>query len=216
MIQRIVFPSSSGSSSLVSVGIRPSGNRDDVFGVTTRLRAEMFRARFPAGVRDFSLVQNHGDPASCLMGTVALPKGKSGRGVMFDLSCPSNAEIKNERSYTSTLSIFIKCVDKETFPYLFLSYYLYIYYILFILFYILLFICPVTGCNILQHRCKNPNVVLPVCLPHVLRLGIPTALALHNSYQWRGSCTLPLHFIHDMQPLLFSGMTDATRNSCIT
>lgn len=35
------------------------------------------------------------------------------------------------------------------------------------------------------------------------RLGMPAALPIHNSYPWRGAQTLPLHFIHDMQPLLF-------------
>jgi hypothetical protein len=139
----------------VSVGIRPSGNRDDVFGVTTRLRTGLSGARFPAGVRDFSLFQNHRHAACCSVGTVALPRGKSGWGVMFDHSCPSSAEIRNEWSYASSPSIRLHGVDKETFPYLFINsllfilYYLYIYYIyLFILFYILLLIYPVTRRNI--------------------------------------------------------------------
>jgi hypothetical protein len=111
-----------------------------------------------------------------------------------------------------TPCICLNGVDKETFPYLFIVIY-FIYYYLFTQWHGVTFEKRLSSS---ATPLWEPNLVLPVCLYQVLRLGMPTALPVHNSYPWRGAQTLPLHFIHDMQPLPFCDISSRKTDGTIT
>ena len=98
-------------------------SRYTVVSIVTRLRAERSGVRIPAKI-NFSIPliaynESAANPASCSMGTGFLSRGLKRPRRDVDHSLPSNTEVKNEKSYTSSAPTCLHGVDRKNFSFAF-------------------------------------------------------------------------------------------------
>jgi len=84
----------------------------------------MIQVQIPAGERDISLLQKHSDQISCPLSLLfneyqgTFPQVQQS-GYELDHLPPSSAKVNNGQSYTFTLSLCLKSVDRDNLTFYF-------------------------------------------------------------------------------------------------
>ena len=141
------------------LALQPSGSLGSVVGIATVLGSGWYGIRIPVMARGFSLLLVQGPTQHHSVGAKAISPFLKWLGYEVNHTSPSNAEDKNEWSYTSTLPICLLGVYWDNFT-------LYLY------------LLPQPGVWIICFLCKIEGLVLT----RFMLLVVPRSL-LYNGYQ---------------------------------